>query len=83
MKKTNPDPVFNESFSLHCATSDLDHVTLVVSVMDRDSSGESVLLGRVNLGVEASGEREARHWLDVVSQETAGRNITAWHALKK
>ncbi|XP_065833491.1 synaptotagmin-2-like [Oscarella lobularis] len=83
VKKTNPDPVFNESFSLHCATSDLDHVTLVVSVMDRDSSGESVLLGRVNLGVEASGEREARHWLDVVSQETAGRNITAWHALKK
>eukprot|EP00118_Oscarella_pearsei_P025655 m.308547 g.308547 ORF g.308547 m.308547 type:complete len:484 (+) comp44198_c0_seq1:104-1555(+) len=87
LKRSNPDPIFNESFSLHCPVELVDHVSLVVSVMDHPGSGSgskaSTLIGQIVLGTDASGEREARHWLDTFSHETAGRNITAWHTLKK
>ena len=57
----------------------LQKVNLQVTVVDYDRIGSSDAIGRVVLGMNASGT-ELRHWSDMLASPR--RPIAQWHTLK-
>ncbi|XP_018010236.1 synaptotagmin 1 isoform X3 [Hyalella azteca] len=79
IKKCTLNPYYNESFSFEIPFEQVPKVNLQVTVVDYDRIGTSEPIGRVCLGMNASGT-ELRHWSDMLASPR--RPIAQWHTLK-
>lgn len=79
IKKCTLNPYYNESFSFEIPFEQVPKVNLQVTVVDYDRIGTSEPIGRVCLGLNASGT-ELRHWSDMLASPR--RPIAQWHTLR-
>ncbi|KAF2358527.1 C2 domain [Trinorchestia longiramus] len=79
VKKHTLNPYFNESFSFEMPFEQIQMTHLQVTVVDYDRVGHSDPIGRVVLGMNATGA-ELRHWAEMVANPR--RPVAQWHKLK-
>ncbi|CAF2627074.1 unnamed protein product [Rotaria sp. Silwood2] len=73
-------PVFAERYSFNIQENCLDQITLVISVINKNSTSKNDReLGWISFGHDASGNAQVAHWDSMVSAQ--GETITKWHTL--
>ncbi|XP_035702668.1 synaptotagmin-4 isoform X2 [Folsomia candida] len=85
VKKRTLNPVFNESFVFDLPpaatqSTNLDKVSLLVSVLDWDRVTKNEVIGRLELGSGASTPTSTHHWSEVLN--CPRRQIADWHRLQ-
>lgn len=81
VKKRTLNPVFNESFLFDVPCNEgLKNIGLEFHVLDWDRVTKNEVIGRVELGVQTTGD-ELRHWNEVVN--CPRKQFAEWHKLKE
>uniref|UniRef100_A0A672KUC8 Synaptotagmin 16 n=1 Tax=Sinocyclocheilus grahami TaxID=75366 RepID=A0A672KUC8_SINGR len=79
IRRTQPNPVFKETFVFQVALFQLSDVTLMVSIYNRRNMKRKEMIGWVALGQNSSGEEELLHWQDM--KESGNQQVCRWHTL--
>ncbi|TRZ01157.1 hypothetical protein DNTS_002837 [Danionella cerebrum] len=79
LRRSQPNPVFKETFVFQVALFQLSDVTLMVSVYNRRNMKRKEMIGWVALGQNSSGEEELLHWQDM--KESGTQQVCRWHTL--
>ncbi|XP_052469486.1 synaptotagmin-16-like isoform X2 [Carassius gibelio] len=79
IRRSQPNPVFKETFVFQVALFQLSDVTLMVSIYNRRNMKRKEMIGWVALGQNSSGEEELLHWQDM--KESGNQQVCRWHTL--
>ncbi|KAI7805442.1 synaptotagmin-16 isoform X2 [Triplophysa rosa] len=79
IRRSQPNPVFKETFVFQVALFQLSDVTLMVSIYNRKNMKRKEMIGWVALGQNSSGEEELLHWQDM--KESGNQQVCRWHTL--
>ncbi|XP_016297746.1 synaptotagmin-16 isoform X2 [Sinocyclocheilus anshuiensis] len=79
IRRSQPNPVFEETFVFQVALFQLSDVTLMVSIYNRRNMKRKEMIGWVALGQNSSGEEELLHWQDM--KESGNQQVCRWHTL--
>ncbi|XP_048061671.1 synaptotagmin-16 isoform X3 [Megalobrama amblycephala] len=79
IRRSQPNPVFKETFVFQVALFQLSDVTLMVSIYNRRNMKRKEMIGWVALGQNSSGEEELLHWQDM--KEGGNQQVCRWHTL--
>ena len=79
-KKNNIDPVFNESFSFNVTPEQLETTSIAITVWDYNSKSRDDFVGRIVLGVFATGPHEITHWNRML--RSLRTPVAQWHSLR-
>ncbi|XP_052007343.1 synaptotagmin-16-like isoform X2 [Xyrauchen texanus] len=79
IRRSQPNPVFKETFVFQVALFQLSDVTLMVSMYNRRNMKRKEMIGWVALGQNSSGEEELLHWQDM--KESGNQQVCRWHTL--
>ncbi|XP_008068572.1 synaptotagmin-16 [Carlito syrichta] len=79
IRRSQPNPIYKETFVFQVALFQLSDVTLMISVYNRRTMKRKEMIGWISLGQNSSGEEEQDHWEEM--KETKGQQICRWHAL--
>ncbi|XP_059373113.1 synaptotagmin-16-like isoform X1 [Carassius carassius] len=79
IRRSQPNPVFKETFVFQVALFQLSDVTLMVSIYNRRNMKCKEMIGWVTLGQNSSGEEELLHWQDM--KESGNKQVCRWHTL--
>ncbi|XP_065152354.1 synaptotagmin-16 isoform X1 [Paramisgurnus dabryanus] len=79
IRRSQPNPVFKETFVFQVALFQLSDVTLMVSIYNRKNMKRKEMIGWVSLGQNSSGEEELLHWQDM--KESGNQQVCRWHTL--
>ncbi|XP_026097453.1 synaptotagmin-16-like isoform X1 [Carassius auratus] len=79
IRRSQPNPVFKETFVFQVALFQLSDVTLMVSIYNRRNIKRKEMIGWVALGQNSSGEEELLHWQDM--KESGNQQVCRWHTL--
>ncbi|XP_043934914.1 synaptotagmin-4 [Protopterus annectens] len=78
VKKSSPNPVFNELFVFDIPCEDLRDVSVEFLVLDSDRMSRNEVIGQLVLGAQAEGTA-GEHWNEIC--EHPRRQIAKWHML--
>lgn len=81
IKKCTLNPYFNESFTFEIPSSQIQRISLVITVVDYDRIGSSDPIGKVVVGPKALRMEEVRHWMEMLASPR--RPIATWHTLRE
>ncbi|XP_060030851.1 synaptotagmin-16 [Erinaceus europaeus] len=79
VRRSQPNPVYKETFVFQVALFQLSDVTLMISIYNRRTMKRKEMIGWIALGQNSSGEEEQDHWEEM--KETKGQQICRWHTL--
>ncbi|XP_061674680.1 synaptotagmin-16 isoform X2 [Syngnathoides biaculeatus] len=79
VRRSQPNPVYKETFAFQVALFQLSDVTLVASVYGRRGLKRKAMIGWAALGRDGSGEEERLHWRDM--KDAGGAQVRRWHVL--
>ncbi|XP_051507734.1 synaptotagmin-16-like [Myxocyprinus asiaticus] len=79
IRRSQPNPVFKETFVFQVALFQLSDVTLMVSIYNRRNMKRREMIGWVALGQNSSGKEELLHWQDM--KESGNQQVCRWHTL--
>nr|XP_010960542.1 synaptotagmin-16 isoform X1 [Camelus bactrianus] len=79
IRRSQPNPVYKETFVFQVALFQLSDVTLMISVYNRRAMKRKEMIGWIALGQNSSGEEEQDHWEEM--KETKGQQVCRWHSL--
>uniref|UniRef100_A0A673FQI5 Synaptotagmin XVI n=1 Tax=Sinocyclocheilus rhinocerous TaxID=307959 RepID=A0A673FQI5_9TELE len=79
IRRSQPNPVFKETFVFQVALFQLSDVTLMVSIYNRRNMKRKEMIGWMALGQNSSGEEELLHWQDM--KESGNQQVCRWHTL--
>ncbi|KAF5401396.1 hypothetical protein PHET_05290 [Paragonimus heterotremus] len=82
--KTKPvkklsDPTFDETFVFNITKTQLDTVSLTITVLSKRAAGKKVKIGQFVMGHQNSSQIEKEHWDDIISAR--GQRVARWHKL--
>ena len=81
MRKSQPNPVYKESFYFQVALSQLPQITLLISVFSRKgmTGRKKEMIGWISLGSNSSSQDEADHWEEM--RRSLNTQVCRWHTL--
>ncbi|XP_073923940.1 synaptotagmin-16 isoform X3 [Castor canadensis] len=79
IRRSQPNPVYKETFVFQVALFQLSDVTLMISIYNRRAMKRKEMIGWIALGQNSSGEEEQDHWEEM--KEIKGQQICRWHTL--
>ncbi|XP_077587575.1 synaptotagmin-14 isoform X2 [Stigmatopora nigra] len=79
LRRSQPNPVYKESFAFQVALFQLSDVTLTACVYGRRGLKRKEMIGWAALGRNASGREESLHWRDM--RDGRGTQVRRWHVL--
>merc|ERR1712131_550821 len=81
IRKSQPNPVYKESFYFQVALSQLTDITLLISVFSkRGMTGrKKEMIGWISLGSNSSSQDEADHWEEM--RRSLNTQVCRWHTL--
>ncbi|XP_060516214.1 synaptotagmin-16 [Cylas formicarius] len=80
VRRSQPNPLFKETFVFQVALFQLADVTLMVAVYNRKGvTKKKEMIGWFSLGLNSSGAEELAHWMDM--KEFQQEQICRWHIL--
>ncbi|XP_077477743.1 synaptotagmin-14 isoform X2 [Stigmatopora argus] len=79
LRRSQPNPVYKESFAFQVALFQLSDVTLMACVYGRRGLKRKEMIGWAALGHNASGPEESLHWRDM--RDGRGTQVRRWHVL--
>ncbi|KAJ7345278.1 hypothetical protein JRQ81_001228 [Phrynocephalus forsythii] len=79
VRRSQPNPVYKETFVFQVALFQLSDVTLMISVYNRRSIKRKEMIGWLSMGQNSSGEEELSHWQEM--KESKGQQVCRWHTL--
>ena len=80
VRKGMYDPEYNESFVFQMAEPDLREITILLSVISLSKKRRKKdVMGWFALGQNSSGEREKKHWNEMISYKET--SVSHWHIL--
>ncbi|KAF8567216.1 hypothetical protein P879_06872 [Paragonimus westermani] len=82
--KTKPvkklsDPSFDETFVFNITKTQLDTVSLTITVFSKRAAGKKVKIGQFVMGHQNSSQIEKEHWEEITSAR--GQRVARWHKL--
>lgn len=77
-KKHTLNPVWNESFQFDLPTEQIEHASIVISVMDYDALSRNDGIGQVEVGPHCKA-LGGQHWREMLASPR--RQIAQWHPL--
>ncbi|EPY80390.1 synaptotagmin-16, partial [Camelus ferus] len=81
IRRSQPNPVYKETFVFQVALFQLSDVTLMISVYNRRAMKRKEMIGWIALGQNSSGEEEQDHWEEM--KETKGQQNPEREALQR
>uniref|UniRef100_H2ZD99 C2 domain-containing protein n=1 Tax=Ciona savignyi TaxID=51511 RepID=H2ZD99_CIOSA len=79
VRRSQPNPVFKETFYFQIALFQLSEVSLMVSVYCSKTIKKKEMLGWISLGQNSSSEADEQHWVEM--KEAKGSTVSRWHTL--
>nr|CAB3266766.1 synaptotagmin-16-like [Phallusia mammillata] len=79
VRRSQPNPVFKETFYFQVALFQLAEVSLMVSVHCTRTIKRKFMIGWISLGQNSSSESDEQHWLEM--REAKGKVVSRWHTL--
>ncbi|KAM9354797.1 synaptotagmin-16 [Pholidichthys leucotaenia] len=79
VRRSQPNPVYKETFIFQVALFQLSDVTLLISIYNRRRMNRKEMVGWIALGQNSSGEEEQRHWQEM--RDSRGQQVSRWHLL--
>jgi len=81
IRKSQPNPVYKESFYFQVALSQLPQITLLISVFSRKgmTGRKKEMIGWISLGSNSSSQDEADHWEEM--RRSLNTQVCRWHTL--
>ncbi|KAA3677008.1 synaptotagmin-14/16, partial [Paragonimus westermani] len=82
--KTKPvkklsDPSFDETFVFNITKTQLDTVSLTITVFAKRTAGKKVKIGQFVMGHQNSSQIEKEHWEEIIGAR--GQRVARWHKL--
>lgn len=79
IRRSQPNPLYKETFMFHVPEFQLPDVSLMVSVFEHRNLKHNKMLGWFTLGHTNSTEETKKHWMAMIASK--GEQIARWHTL--
>lgn len=77
VKKSQPNPVYKQTFAFQIALFQLPDVSLMVTVYNKRTMNRKEIIGWFSLGCNSSGEEENSHWNEM--RDSKGEQVLKYH----